>query len=933
MNKKVEEFETEDRPDSPSPEGYETDETEEDDQYEDPVDVIKDFGAHPLMERAQKALITQLKENQQRVAADLYEKEEEIKRLTQQREVLGVDLYNLQQQLAKLQVSLENSHNEFNSILDAKLQEDDLVNKITGNNKEQKSRLDEHLKQQKKYSMELESLTETLRQIEAYNEEVKSEIAMTRRATYKAEQSMQNLEKHKTMQDIYVDRLTQQVKILQEQIALHTGQIEAQRKETFEANGVFRDTIKELELIAHEKKQLMTQWKAALAGLSRRDEALAQASQTLQNAEAAVHDYDVELETMKRNIQKEQSQNETLTNTKERIENELQWVEENLNKIRLEKEQLQERYTLLTKSLQQTDIESKKLDAVAKTLGNDSENLLQNLQIITRERQKLEEEMNLQLGSKSNINKATENLLKKQQQVLNQIHQIENESIEIENEIARIKVDNLNATMLNDQLKETLNTYTKEFNEKENLIDKYSIEIRQRHDEIEKKMYRVDRLNKKYDKMIESAGGEENLGPLENIVKNLEKEIDGINNNCKELEREWLKKQTEMVALTSESNNISEINHELQARLTVLTQQQIRLTKDLNVLHNEVKNNHQNNSDMQKDISKLNILINQNQQQEGVLQNDNYVLEMECIEELKEMEKESVTLQASINETKTSKALLLDEIMETERQALLWEKKIQLDKETKAALDPSVGQMETQSMEREIHRMELRLDALKREQERLVVEMERSIVKRSTIETRYKGSKSMNNTSNGTTTGNGNGGTLTGGTLKSSKTLGKKDAGEITQHEMKKRLVALKKEARELSSEMLNYTALVDDKKAQFNNLTNELESITNKYNEIENINQELQNNINNKLYLKQLNLERISYKQKYLKRFKEYSNSGIDVSLTLQTQRRLLSSSQSLDNIKEILNDLMNSNPHLSDILNRVMEMTNTGIPFYDHE
>ena len=39
-------------------------------------------------------------------------------------------------------------------------------------------------------------------------------------------------------------------------------------------------------------------------------------------------------------------------------------------------------------------------------------------------------------------------------------------------------------------------------------------------------MYRVDRLNKKYEKMVESAGGEENLGPMENTIKNLNKQTE-----------------------------------------------------------------------------------------------------------------------------------------------------------------------------------------------------------------------------------------------------------------------------------------------------------------------------------------------------------------------------------------------------------------------
>eukprot|EP01036_Dinobryon_divergens_P001207 gene1207-1575_t len=80
------------------------DEEESDDEfYEDPAELIKEFGNHPLMKRAQKALLTQLKDTQSRLDGEIREKDEEVKRLTQDREVLGVQLYSFQQQLAKLQ--------------------------------------------------------------------------------------------------------------------------------------------------------------------------------------------------------------------------------------------------------------------------------------------------------------------------------------------------------------------------------------------------------------------------------------------------------------------------------------------------------------------------------------------------------------------------------------------------------------------------------------------------------------------------------------------------------------------------------------------------------------------------------------------------------------------------------------------------------------
>ncbi len=56
--------------------------------------------------------------------------------------------------------------------------------------------------QVEKHQMELDRLGATLKQIETYNEEMKSEIAVTRRAAYAAEGAVQKLEKEKLHQDL-----------------------------------------------------------------------------------------------------------------------------------------------------------------------------------------------------------------------------------------------------------------------------------------------------------------------------------------------------------------------------------------------------------------------------------------------------------------------------------------------------------------------------------------------------------------------------------------------------------------------------------------------------------------------------------------------------------------------------------------------------------
>jgi chromosome segregation ATPase len=889
-------------------------EEEEDVFYENPQEIIREFGNHPLMDRIQATLTKKLKETNYSLNIELLEKKDELKKVTLDRETIGVQLYALQQQLARIQLMLENAHNEHNRILDNRLNEEELLKNISKNNTEQLALLDEYKKQQKKYVSELEGLNETIRQIEEYNDQVKSEIAISRRVAYKTEQNMTDLEKIKENQDYFVDQLTVQINKLKDQIEFTTKQFEIQKQETNDAQSIVMETVKELELISTEKQQLMIQWKAALSGLSRRDEALAQAEQTLAIAESSVHDYDVEIDATKREIQKEQSKHETLVSLRDRLENELSWVEENLIKIQNERNILQERFTLLSKSLAQTDAENKKLDLLTKSLDHDLEVQMSNLQTVTQERQKMEEDLQVLYSTHANVHKAVNNLSRDTMKLIKFIHEKENEISEIENVIMKVKIDQLNTESVNTSFKETLNSFSKEIKEKEMLSSKYSLEIRQRNDEIEKKMYRVDRLNKKYEKMVESVGGnEENLGPLENTIKNLMKENESIMNENKELEREWLRRQTEMVHILSECDDLSEKNNEQQSRVTVLTQQQLRLIKDLRELKSNIKINNTINNNYQKDISKLNALISENHSQEHELQAANYIIEMDCVEELKTLEVESISLSNQIHEIKNSKSCLLDEIVEMERQAMLWEKKIQLDKETRQALDPTVGVAENESMEKEIHRMELRLDALKREQERLTMEMERALLKRDTIANRYANGK-----------GGNSGGAGSMYFTQSSKSNKSTSAPELTQAAAKKKIGLLKKESKSLAEETTQYTLMYEEKRNKLQEISSELENTTAEYGNLEEICHSLQNHINHLLYQKQLLQERISYRQKFSSKLKELTNGfNLDISQSLGVERKYISSTQALDNVKEIINELILQFPHLKEVLERVFAMT----------
>merc|ERR1719316_2430362 len=137
-------------------------------------------------------------------------------------------------------------------------------------------------------------------------------------------------------------------------------------------------------------------------------------------------------------------------------------------------------------------------------------------------------------------------------------------------------------------------------------------------------------------------------------------------------------------------------------------------------------------------MDRMNGAIVKSDSRSKELSNSNSMMETEFVAKLKEIESQCLSMEASVGQVKEEKASMTNDIIEAERQVLLWERKISLEKEMQEALDPAVGQVESTAMKKEIHRMELRLDQLKRRQEQMIMEMERAIHKRDAISLKYE---------------------------------------------------------------------------------------------------------------------------------------------------------------------------------------------------
>lgn len=753
--------------------------------------IVENFAENPMMDRVQLALREQLLKTYDRVKRELLEQEEGLKKSRREREDSGVQLYGLQQQLAALQNNVEITEREHSLLAEKRLDESEVLKELK---KTQNSLMKESQAIKKKLQAsqsEQFSLNETIRQIKRYNEEVKSEIAVTKRHADKAEEAVKELEKGKQEQDTYIDSLNEQIKRLESDVSLTDERIDLQEQETAESKALLQETFAELDQLIVEKKFLVQQWKSSIVALNRRDEALSLAEKDLKEAISKSKEYKTEAAGLEKEINNAKAKNETLNSSKEKFENELKFLEETILNLEEEKEILSQKYEMLQQSITRTSEEESAIQSRTKKIQRDIASINYRVEATIRDRHAIEEQIGSSKHEQASFSKATKNLLKQDKTLLQRIHGIEIENAGIQNELARVKIDALNTEAHNTQLQEKQSESLKVLTEKDSDIERLQTEIRRRNDEIEKKMNQVDKLNRKYNKMVSETDEPECLGPLEATIKSLGKSIEKEKEEVKQIQRGIAVNQSKLVQTISETDLIQERNIEVNAKLNILTQKKVRVLNDIHLNECELKATETNINGMHKDMILLNDLINKNTKDHMDINDENRLREKEFIQELKDIEADYLDMDAKITNLTKEKDEMLESIIHTEKKVLEWEKNIQLEKETRSALDSSEEVKEMKGMEKEIHRMKHHLEHISREQEKMIREMEDAIHKKEDIAVKYSnriGCKSF------------------GSSLSNLKEARKSTVSmnTITNAELKKKTVDLKHHLRQINNQILS---------------------------------------------------------------------------------------------------------------------------------
>lgn len=696
---------------------------------------------NPMLERIRSTLYQQLLQTRDRAKLELTEKERALKETKRLREDAGIELYGVQQQLSRLQSGLKSVEEGYEHVSRERAEGQAKASEAREGHAT-KARSTEDLRDESsRCREELDGLLEKIRRAREYNDAMKSEVAVTRTVANKTGEDLRARAKGKLDQDTYIDGLNRQVTRLEDEISLAEAQLRTQKEQSADADKMIRETSAALDALAGEQKELVQQWNTSVVALGRRDQALYAAAKALRKVQDSIKDIENENARLERDIASLRESNDNIKVSRDRLDNEIVFAENNATKIQSNLVALSETFKMLQEALKNANQEEKALVSAASKIDGEISALNHKCELLIRERQAVEDKISATRHEQANMSEVAQSLAKQEKCILAKIHDKEIESANILNEIARLDIDRLNAQAHNFQLDEKLVEELAVLRDAEAAIDEKEAETRRCIDETEKKTIRVAKLNREYNKMVQDCEDEEPMGPLEATIKNLSKQVDHETTEIRSLQREWLVRQTELINTTSKTNAIQDNDSESTARLGILRQKLLRLIQENHSNEAALKSNEYKSRGLHTDMTRLNDLIEQNERRLAEYENKIAVNAMEFERELSELDQQSNMLEGQIAEVQSNRTRILNEITDSEEQIKVWEKKIQVEKETQEELHTSKDAIDTKGMEREIEKMKRRLASLVTTQEQLLRDMELAIHKREDIAVKYKNTK------------------------------------------------------------------------------------------------------------------------------------------------------------------------------------------------
>ncbi|KAM9211699.1 coiled-coil domain-containing protein 40-like [Leptosomus discolor] len=686
---------------------------------------------HPLMRRFQAALKSHLTKQMEKVSLELQELRAAAKKGQAEREELGLVLYGAQQQLARLQLELEKSHDRRSQVAAARQQLEEELEGLRLTYKQMCQNTHDERQKVSAMQTQLENLALHLFYVQN-TDHMHHNILLTKRSTKRAELEKAQADVEKKKQDLLVDRLTRKAYELQEQIALFEAQFVAQAEDTKVTRQAANEACMEVQAINMEKKRLMNHWNSSLAGMKQRDEAYIATQALLSKYRHDLKSLETDIHGCRKSIRKEEEKNELLVAILSRSQNDANMTKKLIAQCLSRQEALKVESGTYARVLHETEqaLNRTRMDQAA--CLNQLLSISKDIEKGTDAKVQMENEIMAKLQDQMVSSKATKHFSQLAAKLRRRKTDLELHFSKVENDVAQVILNATHTSCRLTVLQNTLCQLDKEVKNTRDLISCRESEIARCSLLTENRQAALSQYNKRLEKILARQGGQE-LGPLEMEINKLSKQIEEYHSEVMTLQKHWLNQQQELVKLTHQREEQVASLDTLKKRITVMQQKKVRRENEIQQETKEQKDIERHMRNMSNDLIKLNVLIHKNSSSFEELQYGNTITENEFVRSLKAAEKESVEMQEKHSQLTEEKERLLNSLVEAEHQILLWEKKIQLTREMRAAVESESGHGELHAMRTEIHRMQVRYGQLMKQQEKMIRDMEASVSHREVI--------------------------------------------------------------------------------------------------------------------------------------------------------------------------------------------------------
>lgn len=687
---------------------------------------------HPLLEKFQQTLRDHLLSQLERKKYEVFELETEAKKKTEQKDILGVQTYEVQQMVCEQQKSLENLVAQTETVISAKEEVDKGLEESKKNFKEIQNKFLESEKLTRELETEIESVNYLNSQMSEWEKRTESHIFVNKRIAMKTRKDYNIMFQEKKKQDMLIFNLTTAVWKLESQIETLTQENKIREKEVEELEQAVAVGNTNIEALQTEIRCLMHSWNSVVVAVSNRDKGLECLNEEFRNVQEKLKSICSEIEQVKKLTKKELNANERFTMVKMKIIGDIKYCQgqmddEIFTKGVIEKNIIEMNCIIdqTEKDIQDCSAENEQKDA---TLGI----VMRDFNKMVNKKNETEEKLMKTLENIMTSNKVATNLtrlltkLKLQRRDVEVImREAENKSSLLSTQIETQKYTNNQLSHFFDDIQQEENELMKETQYLQSENEKYQALLKKRERQVDSL---VTKLSKETEKNVVTAS------PKEMIILELEKNIDEIQESIKKLQSFWLREQKNLLSVTEERQEQIQNISLLKKQMKILEQKNLNVNDELEALKLDQSKIVHNINNLQCKITSLCDTIFKKRNQKENLDKTNILIQTEYEIKLRDAELTVLQLEADIADIEDDKVNLSKELIEINREALEWEKKMQVTKETVNQFKSERSKTgELGTMKLEIHKMEVIYGQMKRAQEKLMKDLTYCISRRDNI--------------------------------------------------------------------------------------------------------------------------------------------------------------------------------------------------------